>query len=229
MMALYATIRYVILWRDPRTSGAIFLSMLTVFVALLYYSVLVVLTCIAIPSLVITLGIRTVYAAKCFFLKKPVENPFQCWLAERWEINGNRLDSINKIVADTANRLVLNIKRKLLVESIIESLKGLLYLFIWYYIGKNISGMSLIFIGFVGIFTIPKLFEIYRREIDTILKMVDVKYNEIIQRVVELVPSLASRGSGHKKSFKSKLKVENRQTKNENESPASDIKEQKID
>lgn len=191
---MYSRMRYIILWRDPRTSGAIFLSLLLVFISLVYYSVIEVATCIAIPCLIVTLAIRCVSAAKCFFLKKQMENPFQCWLAEEWEISGNRMDSINKLVADTVNRIAVNIKKKILVEDVFDSLKGLLYLFVWYYIGKCLSGMALLFIGFVGLFTIPKLCEVYRRELDVLYKRLDQKYNEIMPRLQERIPLLANHG-----------------------------------
>lgn len=191
-MNIYSRMRYVILWREPRTTGVILLSLLVIFISLVYYSVIQVATCIAIPCLILTLAIRSLAAAKCFFLKKPMENPFQCWLSEEWELSGNRMDTINKYVADTVNRIVLNIKKKLLVEEVFNSVKGLLYLFVWYYIGKYLSGMTLLFIGCIGLFSIPKLCEMYRRELDMLYKRLDQKYNEIIPRLHDRIPLLAA-------------------------------------
>jgi len=217
--------RYLILWREPRTTGVILLSLLLVFISLTYYSVIEVITCIAIPCLVVTLAIRSLSAAKCFFLKKPMENPFQCWLSEEWELSGNRMDSINKYVADAINIIAINIKKKLLVEDVLNSIKGLLYLFMWYYIGKWISGMTLIFIGCVGLFTIPKLCEIYRRELDVLYKRLDQKYNEIIPKLHDRIPLLVNYGSTMPHKNKSSTKTTTTTTPEE----TKEVKEEKTE
>merc|ERR1712183_1095115 len=96
------------------------------------------------------------------------------------------------------NRVAVNMKKKILVEDVADSLKGLLYLIVWYYIGKCLSGMTLLFIGFVGLFTIPKLCEVYRRELDTIHKRLDQKYNEIMPKLQKQIPLLANQGHKNK-------------------------------
>ena len=70
-------LRSVLLWHDPRISGVLFVFGLLVLIALSLYSVLVVLTCIAIPTLIVTLVIRVVFLTKCAILKQPLDNPFQ--------------------------------------------------------------------------------------------------------------------------------------------------------
>jgi len=200
MMTVYSRMRYIIMWREPRTSGVVLLSLLFVILSLVYYSFIQVLTCIAIPCLLLTITIRSLVAVKCFFLKKPVENPFQFWLSEEWKLSGNRMDTINKYVADCVNRTVQNLQKKLLVDDVFDSFKGLLYLILWYFIGKHLSGMTLLFIGCIGVFSIPKLCEMYRRELDVMYKRLDQKYNEIIPRLHDRIPLLASNWPHKKKS-----------------------------
>jgi len=192
------TARSLILWRDVRISGAVFASGLVVLLALSFYSVIVVATCIAIPCVVVTLAVRALYLAKCALLKQPTENPFQHWLDEGWEIGGDRMDSINRKVANIANTIVLEMKRILLVEDLVDTIRGLLFLYLWYYIGRNISGLTLLFLGFIGVFTIPKVYDMYRREIDNAVKQIRVKYDNTCARIVENIPGMSKTHSASK-------------------------------
>lgn len=67
----------ILLWKDVRKSAAIFLLSLFILTALSFYSVLTVVTCIAIPFITVMLALRAIWVLKCAFMKEALDNPFQ--------------------------------------------------------------------------------------------------------------------------------------------------------
>lgn len=192
-LAMKFSVQNLLLWRNPRVSGIMLGLGLLVLLALSFYNVLVVITCLAIPLVVTTLSVRAMYSAKCALLKQQGENPFQHWLDEGWKIGDQRMDSINRRIADLTNTIVLEVKRNVLVEDFVDSLKSLLFLYLWYYIGKNISGLTLLFLGLVGLFTVPKIYDIYRKEIDGAIKQMRLKYEDFYSRLIDRIPGTKKR------------------------------------
>jgi len=201
-------LRGIILWRDPRISGALFIFGLLVLIALSFYSVIVVFTCITIPTLVVTIVLRCLFAAKSAIFKQSNDHPFQYWLEEKWEVRGEKMDSMNRRAAYYANTIVLHAKKIIFVEDFLESLKGLVFLYMWYYIGKNISAITLMFLGYFGLFTIPKVYDMYRKHIDCALKQIHLKYEECYQRIIDNVPGISERMKKKKKEKNSKKEKE---------------------
>jgi len=82
------------------------------------------------------------------------------------------------VVLKHANDLLHQLKRLFFVEDIFETLKFALMLWALTYVGAYFSGTALIILAFVGLFTLPKVYELYQPQIDHYYGIVESKIKQ---------------------------------------------------
>lgn len=90
---------------------------------------------------------------------------------------------LDKFVAGLHKALV-EIRRRILIEDIVDSTKFALLLWAMTYIGHWFNGLSLLILNYVALFTLPKVYENNKTQIDANLEIVREKINLISERLV---------------------------------------------
>lgn len=177
-----------LLWRDVRTSAALFGLLLFLLSALSFYSVLTVVTCLAIPLITVMLMLRAIWVLKCAFLKETLDNPFQSWLDKDIELNNDKIATCNKQFLLVINDVAICIRKIVLVADLLDTAKALGVLFFLYYMSNNFGGITLLFACVVIAFTIPKIFDLYQDDICRVTKGFTDKYNDVYARIKAAIP-----------------------------------------
>ncbi|TGZ53808.1 hypothetical protein DBV15_10466 [Temnothorax longispinosus] len=90
-----------------------------------------------------------------------------------------KVHEVADVAVAHANAAVSELRRLFLVEDFVDSLKFGVLLWCLTYVGSWFNGMTLIIIGVVALFTLPKVYETNQDQIDQNLALVQAKINEI--------------------------------------------------
>ncbi|KAF7638422.1 Reticulon-like protein [Meloidogyne graminicola] len=160
-------------WRDPKISGAVFGFLIGALYALNRYSFHVLIVTIALIGLICTILFRIGKQFEGHIRKKNelLINPFQYYLDLEIIIPQEKLHSQMDIFVDNFIIIFKKLRYIYLVENLIDSIKFGLLLYSLYYVANWFSGIGLIFIFILALFTIPKIYEIYKEPIDQYIKL----------------------------------------------------------
>jgi hypothetical protein len=163
----------LIYWRDPKKSGVVFGATLALLICLATCNIISVVSYVGLFILIGAFGFR----AYNYVTAKKGEhsNPFQPYLEHSLELPQDRVHEQVDVVLKHTKDGIHHLRRLFFVEDICDTLKFALLLWALTYVGAYFSGMALIILAFVGLFTLPKVYELYQPQIDHYYGMVESK------------------------------------------------------
>ncbi|GAB1599843.1 reticulon-1-like [Argonauta hians] len=186
----YNLILDLIYWRDVKKTAVVFGSMLFILLSLAIYSVLTVIAYLSLAILAVTLSFRVYKNIMQAVQKSGDGHPFKEYLEYDIELNEQKTQKVIKLIMKHTNSTVQELRRLFLIEDLVDSLKFGLLLWVLTYIGSWFNGMTIIINCVVIIFTLPKIYETYKVQIDNYLAMARSQFNKILQQVQSKLPFL---------------------------------------
>jgi len=178
----------LIYWRDVKKTGAVFGSVLLLLVSLALFSVLSVLAYLSLVLLTITITYRLYKNVLAAVQKSGDGHPFQQYLDMNISLSDERIhravEQLMKCVALCAAEL----RRLFLVEDIVDSLKFGLLLWLLTYVGAWFNGMTLIILSLITLFTLPKIYDTYKVQIDQTVEKAKCKLHLVYKQIQEKLP-----------------------------------------
>lgn len=178
----------LIYWRDPKKSGIVFGATLGVLLSLAYFSLISVVAYISLLTLTCTVAFRIYKTVLQSIQKTSDGHPFKEILDLDLTLPTEKVHEVADITVANANAAVSELRRLFLVEDIVDSLKFGILLWSLTYLGAWFNGMTLIIMGVVALFTLPKVYETNKTQIDQNLALVQAKINEITAKVKAAMP-----------------------------------------
>ncbi|XP_018406137.1 PREDICTED: reticulon-1 isoform X1 [Cyphomyrmex costatus] len=178
----------LIYWRDPKKSGAVFGTILGVLLSLAYFSLISVLAYVSLTVLSGTILFRIYKTVLQAVQKTSDGHPFKDILDLDLTLPAEKVHEVADVAVAHANAAVTELRRLFLVEDFIDSLKFVVLLWCLTYVGSWFNGMTLIIIGVVALFTLPKVYETNQEQIDQNLALVQTKISEITTKVKAAIP-----------------------------------------
>lgn len=180
----------LIYWRDVKKTGVVFGSMLFILLSLAIFSVLSVVAYLSLAILSVTLSFRVYKNIMQAVQKSGDGHPFKEYLEWELEMNDQKTQKVVKLVMKHFNTTVRELRRLFLVEDLVDSIKFGLLLWVLTYIGSWFNGMTLIINCVIIVFTLPKIYETNKVQIDNYLAMARSQFNKILQQVQSKLPFL---------------------------------------
>ncbi|XP_012150635.1 reticulon isoform X1 [Megachile rotundata] len=178
----------LIYWRDPKKSGAVFGCILGVLLSLAYFSLISVLAYLSLLVLTGTIAFR-IYKTVLQALQKTSDgHPFKDILELDLTLSAEKVHEVAVVAVAHANAAISELRRLFLVEDFVDSLKFGVLLWCLTYVGSWFNGMTLIIIGVIALFTLPKVYETNKAQIDQNLALVHGKINELTAKVKAAIP-----------------------------------------
>jgi len=203
-------------WENPVGSASTLGFVLAVLVSICYYSFISVVAYISLTLLVIVLGIK-IYSFAMVFLKKVFKtdiDTISLWTFGKSKQRGRRelskadpssdpliaitnievnippekVAEITGFLVDVANPSIMELRRLFLLENWFDSLKFVLCLWGFTYIGSWFNMMTLIILAWVGLFTLPLLYKNNQAAVDEIVGSVNTQMTEIKDKVMAVIP-----------------------------------------
>ncbi|EGI64255.1 Reticulon-1 [Acromyrmex echinatior] len=173
----------LIYWRDPKKSGIVFGTILGVLLSLAYFSLISVLAYMSLLALSGTIIFRIYKTVLQAVQKTSDGHPFKDILDLDLTLPAEKVHEVADVAVAHANAAVSELRRLFLVEDFVDSLKFGVLLWCLTYVGSWFNGMTLIIIGVVALFTLPKVYETNQEQIDQNLALVQTKISEITTKI----------------------------------------------
>ncbi|XP_067140155.1 reticulon-1-A-like [Centruroides vittatus] len=173
--------RDLVYWKDPYKTGIVFGTGLILLLSLTWYSIISVVAHLSLIGLMMGMGFK-IYKNLSYvthFGEDPLENYFNMDVTKSSEQIHRHVD----IMLGYGNEGWKSLRRLFLMENIMDSLKFGLILYCMTYIGSWINGMTLINMAYVSFFTVPKLYETYRDQIDSSAEYLKIHINSLTNSV----------------------------------------------
>ncbi|KAL5009100.1 hypothetical protein ScPMuIL_014681 [Solemya velum] len=178
----------LIYWRDVKKSGLVFGSMMFILLSLLFFSVMSVLAYLSLAVLTVTLSFRVYKNVLQAVQKTGDGHPFKQYLEMNIELPDDKVQKAVQTVMKHVNCTVRELRRLFLIEDIVDSVKFGLLLWVLTYVGSCFNGMTLAILGVVSIFTIPKIYETYKVQIDNYVNMARTQLSKIMGQIMSKMP-----------------------------------------
>ncbi|XP_059086920.1 reticulon-1-A-like isoform X2 [Tigriopus californicus] len=182
----------IYLWKDPLVSGPVFGVILITLISTCYYSTVSVVAYSGLFILGTMVGLKLYVYVMNNLLKKNVEDPIQKYSSVDTSISQDKVNSVASCMGDKLNTAVTEIRRLVLVENMLDSVKFGLSLWFLTYIGNWFNAMTLVILAWVALFTVPKVYLNNKAAIDPILEKVKVQLDELQSKVGGFMPKKAA-------------------------------------
>ena len=169
----------LIYWRDPKKSGPVFGGVLVVLLALTYFSLISVVAYISLLALTGTISFRVYKTIVQAIQKTGDGHPFKEILEKDISLPQDKVKEVSEVAVAHINAAVSELRRLFLVEDLVDSIKFGVLLWCFTYLGSWFNGMTLIIMAWVALFTLPKVYEMNKTQIDKNLEVVRAKLAEI--------------------------------------------------
>ncbi|KAK0089725.1 hypothetical protein PV325_005872 [Microctonus aethiopoides] len=142
----------------------------------------------ALVTLMGTMGFRIYKTIMQAVQKTSDGHPFKDILDIDLTLPTEKVHQVADVAVAHANAAVSELRRLFLIEDFVDSLKFSVVLWCLTYLGSWFNGMTLIIIGVVALFTLPKVYETNKAQIDQNLALVHGKINELTAKVKAAIP-----------------------------------------
>ncbi|XP_021191181.1 reticulon-1 isoform X2 [Helicoverpa armigera] len=178
----------LIYWRSAAHSGAALGAGLALLVALACCSVVSVLAYASLLALSAAVAFRIYKNVLQAVQKTNDGHPFK-WLLERdVSVPAERAQALAAAATAHLNAALAELRRLFLVEDLVDSLKFGVLLWCLTYVGACFNGITLIILGWIALFTLPKAYEMNKAQVDANLELARAKINDISAKVRAAVP-----------------------------------------
>jgi len=178
----------LVYWRDPKKSGAVFGTIFVILIALTFLSFISVVAYTSLAVLSATFAFRVYKNVMQAIQKTQDGHPFKEYLDLDLTVQGDKAQEICQAVINFANQSVNKLRHLFLVEDLIDSAKFAGVLYVLTYVGSCFNGLTLIIIGVVALFALPKVYESNKSVIDMYVDLASAKFSEINSKVQAALP-----------------------------------------
>nr|CAD2144539.1 unnamed protein product [Meloidogyne enterolobii] len=179
-------------WRDVKISGAVLGFLLGILYALHRFTFHMLIVMVALGGLLCTIIFRIGKQLEGQLRKKndALVNPFQYYLDLEVTIPQEKLHSQMDIFVDNFVILFKKLRHIYLVENLVDSVKFALLLYSLYYAASWFSGIGLLLVFILALFSVPKTYELYKEPIDQYIKLAKDQIDHFSKIAQEKLPFL---------------------------------------
>uniref|UniRef100_A0AAG5CUU2 Reticulon-like protein n=1 Tax=Anopheles atroparvus TaxID=41427 RepID=A0AAG5CUU2_ANOAO len=185
---LHPKVESLIYWRDVKKSGVVFGGGLALLLAMSLFSLISVFSYLSLLLLFGTISFR-IYKNVLQAVQKTSEgHPFKEYLDMDLTLSQEKVQQLATVAVAHVNSVLTGLRRLFLVEDLVDSIKFGVLLYWLTYVGAIFNGITCVMIGYVALFTLPKVYENNKQSVDTHIELVRSKIQEITEKVKAAVP-----------------------------------------
>jgi len=178
----------LIYWRDLKKSGTVFGSSLVLLISLAYLSLITVVAYTSLAALSCTIVFRIYKNVMQAVQKSGEGHPFKALLESDTSLPADKVHEATDVIVAQLNCGLAELKRLFLVEDIVDSIKFGALLWCLTYLGSWFNGLTLITLGVVALFSLPKVYEQNKQQIDQYVTLASTQVNEVMTKVRAAIP-----------------------------------------
>lgn len=186
---LHPQVESLVYWRDPKKSGAVFGVLMVTLLSLTCFSLISVVAYLSLLTLAGTISFRTYKSIMQAVQKTSDGHPFKEYLDLDISMSEEKVSETARIAAQHLNTAISALRSLFLVEDLVDSIKGLVLFWTLTYVGAVFNGLTLLIIGVVLIFSLPRLYEKNKAQVDAYIQIGMDKLSVITNRMKAAIPS----------------------------------------
>ncbi|KAF1378756.1 hypothetical protein PFLUV_G00193810 [Perca fluviatilis] len=176
----------LVYWRKMRRTGVVFTGLVISLASLFQLSAITVLSHICLGVMSVTFTLRLYYKLLELLRWNPGVHPFQSYLANDSSLTDKETVMLVEEVVLLIAFAFTEIKRLLFIESMIDSLKFVVLLYLLTYVGVVTSGLTLVITAVIVVFSLPLLYKKQQMRIRRMVRAVKA----FVKRIKNLCLSL---------------------------------------
>ncbi|KAI6220681.1 Reticulon-like protein [Aphelenchoides fujianensis] len=137
-----------------------------------------------------TVGFRVFKAVEGQVKKTDGSNPFKPYLEPEITVPQEKVHAQADVFVHHAQNLAIQLRRLFLVENLFDSIKFGVLLYTLTYVGSWFSGIALLTLFVLGLFTLPKVYELYQEPIDQYIELARQNVDKVHKIAEEKIPYL---------------------------------------
>merc|ERR1711872_897062 len=178
----------LIYWKDIKKSAGVAASSLILLISLSIFSVLSVISYISLAVLTVTFSFAVYKRTLAAIQKSDAGHPFGQYLEMDLSISPEKAQEYAEIISSYMATYVGELRRLVLVEDMIDSIKFGIFLWVMTYVGAWFNGLTLLILGLVSMFSLPKTYEVYQEQIDAYLALAQDQVKGIMAHLKKQMP-----------------------------------------
>lgn len=178
----------LVYWRDLTKSGIVFGAILFLLLTMRFFSLISISAYLALATLGLTISFR-IYKNILQAVQKSTDgHPFRDYLEMDIALPEEKARDLAVVVVNHFHCAAKRIRSLFLVEDLVDSIKLGILLWLTTYVGAWFNGLTLFTIAFVAAFTVPKVYETYKAQIDQYLDIACTQVTGVLQIIKSKLP-----------------------------------------
>lgn len=182
-------VKDLLLWSDPKYTGAIFGSSLVLLISLASFSLLTVISSLFLLA-ISTIGAYRFYLAVIFRIKGTEDKTFEKLSKLNVSLPKDKIQELAQLLDSDVNRLLNQLKSILLWDSVLTSCIAFGGFYFVYCVGCIFNTLTLMILALVSMFTLPKVYQVYKVQIDQGLEKATGIVHGLVKQLMVKVPFL---------------------------------------
>ncbi|GIY63366.1 reticulon-4 [Caerostris extrusa] len=175
---LHPVVAKYVYWKDPKKSGIALGTSLILLLSFKYFSVISVTAYLTLALLSLTVSFR-IYKNVLQAVQKSNEgHPFKEYLEMDITLSQDKVGQTVETLISHVNCVSGKIRSLILVEDLVDTIKLGILAWCMTYVGAWFNGLTLVILAVVASFTLPKVYETNKAQIDVYAELVRTKGKE---------------------------------------------------
>ncbi|XP_071510592.1 reticulon-1-A-like [Diadema antillarum] len=180
----------LVYWRDIKKSGVAFGSILFILIALSLFSFISVVAYLLLAALTVTISFRVYKTVLAAVQKSDEGSPFKPYLEVDVTLSEDQIETYCKKAVQKVNVCITTLRHLLLVEDLVDSIKFAVFLWLLTFLGAWFNGLTLVILAYIGLFSLPVVYEKYQAQIDEAVGKAQEQINTALNNITAKIPWL---------------------------------------
>merc|ERR1712130_479040 len=176
-------------WDNPRDSGIVCGSILVCLLAVRYISLVSVIGNLSLALVTSTMSFRIYKSVLTAVNKTQDGHPFKQFLDVDVTLPADKISSLTDGFFPKLNALLLKLKSILLVQNVVETLKFAVVMYLLTYLGAIMNGLTIITLGWIGVFSVPRIYRDNQKQIDDAILPLKAKLDDLQTKMAAALPA----------------------------------------
>jgi len=182
-------VRDLLLWKCPKMTGAVFGSLFVVLLSLSLFSFLTVISTLMLTALAVV-GSYRFYLAVVFRIKGTYDDSLDKFAKHDLPLPKDKVQEIARLIDTDLFRGLNTLKSIVLWENVTQSVKALVAFYLINWVGSCFNFLTLLMLALVTVFTLPKVYQVYRQPIDQGIEKATTLAHQVVKQVMAKIPML---------------------------------------
>lgn len=182
----------LLLWKNPKLSGIVFGTELVLLISLASFSLLTVIGSLMLLALS-AVGAYRFYLALMFRIKGTPDQTFEKLSKYDVSLPKEKIKQLTSLLEEDVNKVIRKTKSIILWDNITSSSLAFIGFYFVYCIGSIFNTLTLLILGLVTAFTLPKVYQIYKEPIDSVIEKTTAYIHLGVKQVLKKLPFLSKK------------------------------------